>query len=55
VIERIRANADVDEPVNASFGVAVYGEQGSADDLFGRADAAMYSAKRSGGCVAVAA
>jgi diguanylate cyclase (GGDEF)-like protein len=55
VIERIRASADADEPVNASFGVAVYGEQGSADDLFRRADEAMYSAKRSGGCLAVAA
>ena len=55
VIERIRASADADEPVNASFGVAVYGEQGDADDLFRRADEAMYAAKRSGGCVAVAA
>ena len=55
VIERIRASVDADEPVNASFGVAVYAQHGSADDLFRRADEAMYSAKRSGGCVAVAA
>ena len=55
VIERIRASADADEPVNASFGVAVYREQGDSDDLFRRADEAMYAAKRSGGCVAVAA
>ncbi|MFL5937015.1 MAG: diguanylate cyclase domain-containing protein [Gaiellaceae bacterium] len=55
VIERIRASADADQPVNASFGVAVYGEQGDSDDLFRRADEAMYAAKRSGGCVAVAA
>jgi GGDEF domain-containing protein len=35
--------------------VAVYAEQGDSDDLFRRADEAMYVAKRSGGCVAVAA
>jgi len=55
VVERIRGAAGVHDPVSASFGVAVYTEQGSADDLFRRADEAMYSAKRSGGCVAVAA
>jgi diguanylate cyclase (GGDEF)-like protein len=55
VIERIRASADASEPVNASFGVAVYAQEGSGDDLFRRADEAMYSAKRSGGCIAVAA
>ena len=55
VIDRIRASADADEPVSASFGVAVYGEQGGADDLFRRADEAMYEAKRSGGSAAVAA
>ncbi|MFL6033553.1 MAG: diguanylate cyclase domain-containing protein [Gaiellaceae bacterium] len=41
--------------MNASFGVAVYGEQDDSDDLFRRADEAMYAAKRSGGSVAVAA
>jgi diguanylate cyclase (GGDEF)-like protein len=55
VIERIRAASAADEAVSASFGVAVYSQQGSADDLFRRADEAMYSAKRSGGSVAVAA
>ena len=55
VIERIRASVDAAEPVSASFGVAVYAQHGSADDLFRRADEAMYAAKRSGGCVAVAA
>ena len=55
VIERIRGSADAVQPVNASFGVAVYAEQGDADDLFRRADEAMYAAKRSGGCVDVAA
>ena len=55
VIERIRTGAGADDAVSASFGVAVYSQQGSADDLFRLADEAMYSAKRSGGSVAVAA
>jgi diguanylate cyclase (GGDEF)-like protein len=55
VVERIRASADGERPLSASFGVAIYAQQGCADDLFRRADEAMYSAKRSGGSVAVAA
>jgi diguanylate cyclase (GGDEF)-like protein len=56
VIERVGASVAEGNPVlNASFGVAVFDQQGSADDLFRRADEAMYEAKRSGGSVAVAA
>ena len=55
VIERIRTGLIVDGTVSASFGVAVYADQASPNDLFRMADEAMYSAKRSGGCVAVAA
>jgi diguanylate cyclase (GGDEF)-like protein len=56
VIERVGANVAEGNPVlQASFGVAVFDQQGTADDLFRRADEAMYAAKRSGGSVAVAA
>ena len=56
VIERVsEGSAEADPVVQASFGVAVFEQQGSADDLFRRADEAMYAAKRSGGNVAVAA
>lgn len=56
VIERVNAAMAASDPVlHASFGVAVFDQQGSSDDLFRRADEAMYSAKRSGGSIAVAA
>ncbi len=56
VIERIGATVAGGNPVlHASFGVAVFDQQGNCDDLFRRADEAMYEAKRSGGHVAVAA
>jgi diguanylate cyclase (GGDEF)-like protein len=54
VIERVAANVTDGGPeLEASFGVAVFDQNGSSDDLFRRADAAMYEAKRSGGRVAV--
>jgi len=55
-IDRVRSTMSggtVDLP--ASFGVAVFESRESSDDLFRRADVAMYEAKRSGGSVAVAA
>ena len=56
VIERVGATVAEGSPVlDASFGVAVFEQEGSSDDLFKRADAAMYEAKRSGGSVGVAA
>ena len=56
VIERVGATVADGSPVlDASFGVAVFDQEGSSDDLFRRADAAMYEAKRSGGSVGVAA
>jgi diguanylate cyclase (GGDEF)-like protein len=56
VIERVGASVAEGSPVlRASFGVAVFEQQGSSDDLFRRADEAMYEAKRSGANVAVAA
>jgi diguanylate cyclase (GGDEF)-like protein len=56
VIERVGDSvADGNPVLRASFGVAVFEQQGSSDDLFRRADEAMYEAKRSGGNVAVAA
>src|SRR5205823_4720863 len=56
VIERVGATVADGSPVlRASFGVAVFDQQGTCDDLFRRADEAMYQAKRSGGSVAVAA
>jgi diguanylate cyclase (GGDEF)-like protein len=56
VIERVSAAMAGGNPVlQASFGVAVFDQQGSSDDLFRRADEAMYAAKRSGGNIAVAA
>jgi diguanylate cyclase (GGDEF)-like protein len=56
VIERVGATVADGSPVlDASFGVAVFEQEGSSDDLFRRADAAMYEAKRSGGNVGVAA
>lgn len=56
VIERVNADLAQGDPVlRASFGVAVFDEQGSSDDLFRRADEAMYAAKRSGGNIEVAA
>jgi diguanylate cyclase (GGDEF)-like protein len=56
VIERVNAAMAGGDPVlHASFGVAVFDQQGTSDDLFRRADEAMYSAKRSGGSIAVAA
>lgn len=56
VIDRIGASVAGGNPVlHASFGIAVFDQQGSPDDLFRRADEAMYEAKRSGGSVAVAA
>jgi diguanylate cyclase (GGDEF)-like protein len=56
VIDRIEAALGDGNPgLRASFGVAVFELQGSADDLFRRADEAMYEAKRTGGRVNVAA
>jgi diguanylate cyclase (GGDEF)-like protein len=56
VIERVGdTDADGNAVPHASFGVAVFDQQGSSDDLFRRADEAMYLAKRSGGSVSVAA
>jgi diguanylate cyclase (GGDEF)-like protein len=56
VIERVCDIVAEGNPVpHASFGVAVFEQQGSSDDLFRRADEAMYLAKRSGGSVSVAA
>ena len=56
VIDRVNAAMAAGDPVlHASFGVAVFDRQGSSDDLFRRADEAMYAAKRSGGSIAVAA
>jgi diguanylate cyclase (GGDEF)-like protein len=56
VIDRIGATLAEGNPVlRASFGVAVFELQGSADDLFRRADEAMYEAKRTGGHLTVAA
>ncbi|MFL6006279.1 MAG: GGDEF domain-containing protein, partial [Gaiellaceae bacterium] len=56
VIERIGPEIARGNPVlHASFGVAVFDQQGSPDDLFRRADEAMYEAKRSGAGVSVAA
>jgi diguanylate cyclase (GGDEF)-like protein len=56
VIDRVNAAMAAGDPVlHGSFGVAVFDQQGSPDDLFRRADEAMYEAKRSGGNIAVAA
>jgi diguanylate cyclase (GGDEF)-like protein len=56
VIERVGSTVADGSPVlTASFGVAVFEQAGSSDDLFRRADEAMYEAKRSGASVAVAA
>jgi GGDEF domain-containing protein len=56
VIDRIDdTTVDGARGPRASFGVAVFEQQGSSDDLFRRADEAMYLAKRSDGSVAVAA
>ena len=56
VIDRISATLAQRNPaLQASFGVAVFDLQGSADDLFRRADEAMYKAKRTGGRLTVAA
>ena len=56
VIERVGESVPGENPVlRASFGVAVFDQQGTSDDLFRRADEAMYLAKRSGGSVAFAA
>jgi diguanylate cyclase (GGDEF)-like protein len=57
VVNRIaeRLETDVTAGVRASFGVAVYEGAGDYDELFRRADEAMYLAKRSDSCVAVAA
>ena len=56
VIDRVEATVIDGTPgLRASFGVAVFDQQGSSDDLFRRADEAMYLAKRSGGSVSVAA
>ena len=56
VIERVGESVGDGNPVlHASFGVAVFDQQGSSDDLFRLADEAMYLAKRSGDSVAVAA
>jgi diguanylate cyclase (GGDEF)-like protein len=56
VIDRVCDTvAEGDPVVGASFGVAVFEQQGTSDDLFRRADEAMYLAKRSDGTVAVAA
>jgi diguanylate cyclase (GGDEF)-like protein len=53
VIERVGAAvADGDPVPEASFGVAVFDQEGSSDDLFRSADAAMYEAKRSGSSIA---
>jgi len=56
VIDRVGATVVDGTPgLRATFGVAVFDQQGSSDDLFRRADEAMYLAKRSGDSVAVAA
>jgi diguanylate cyclase (GGDEF)-like protein len=56
VIDRVEdTTVDGARGLRASFGVAVFEQQGSSDDLFRRADEAMYLAKRSDGSVAVAA
>ena len=56
VIDRVGANVTSGNAIlHASFGIAVFDQQGSPDDLFRRADEAMYQAKRSGGGAAVAA
>ncbi len=57
VVERIadRLASDVTAGVSASFGLAVYEGNGDSDELFRRADEAMYLAKRSDSSVAVAA
>ena len=57
VVNRIaeRLETDVTAGVRASFGVAVYEGVGDSDELFRRADEAMYLAKRSDSCIAVAA
>jgi two-component system cell cycle response regulator len=56
LIERVNAAMAAGDPVlHASFGIAVFDEQGSSDDLLRRADEAMYEAKRSDGTIAVAA
>jgi diguanylate cyclase (GGDEF)-like protein len=56
VIDRVDdTTEDGARGLRASFGVAVFEQQGSSDDLFRRADEAMYLAKRSDGSVAVAA
>jgi diguanylate cyclase (GGDEF)-like protein len=53
VIERVGATvADGNPALDASFGVAIFEEQGNSDDLFRSADAAMYAAKRSGSSIA---
>jgi diguanylate cyclase (GGDEF)-like protein len=55
-IDRIaRSVRGGDAALRASFGVAVYEPEETSDELFRRADQAMYEAKRSGGSVAVAA
>jgi diguanylate cyclase (GGDEF)-like protein len=55
VIDRVEdTTVDGASGLRASFGVAVFEQQGSSDDLFRRADEAMYLAKRSDGSVAVA-
>jgi diguanylate cyclase (GGDEF)-like protein len=56
VIKRVGESVAEGDPVlPASFGIAVFEQQGSSDDLFRRADEAMYLAKRSGASVSVAA
>jgi diguanylate cyclase (GGDEF)-like protein len=56
VIDRVGASVAPGHVVlHASFGIAVFDQQGSPDDLFRRADEAMYEAKRSGGSAPVAA
>jgi GGDEF domain-containing protein len=55
VRQPVDARAHGTPGLRASFGVAVFDQQGSSDDLFRRADEAMYLAKRSGDSAAVAA
>jgi diguanylate cyclase (GGDEF)-like protein len=57
VVERLaeQLDTDVTAGLRASFGVAVFDGTGDSDDLFRRADEAMYLAKRSDQSVAVAA
>jgi diguanylate cyclase (GGDEF)-like protein len=55
VVERIAEATNKSGSVRASFGVAVFEPSESPEEIFRRADEAMYRAKRSGDAVAFAA